>query len=355
MNQPIIHQLDILYPFIQAPMFGVTTPEMVAAATDTGCLGSLPLGDWSVEESIDAIRATKALCTGRFAVNLFVHQVPEADEALKAQYARTKAFIETLARDHGLEVSLPGIEDINVDDYHAQLDAVLEEDCPIISFTFGNLDEESIRKCKNKGVILIGTCTSVEEAVLLEQSGVDMICVQGIEAGGHRGSFTTEDIPQIGGLSLLARVHDTVKVPLIYAGGIYNARMVLAAKMIGASGFQVGTLLLNAAESALQPFEKARLNERAENDIVLTRSFSGRYARGLRNSFTEALEQSGHILPYPYQNRLTQALRKAAREAGNPDFVNLWTGQSLNGLSESSTKDILTDLVVDTAALNNEY
>jgi nitronate monooxygenase len=355
MNQPIIHQLDILYPFIQAPMFGVTTPEMVAAATETGCLGSLPLGDWSVEKSVQAIRATKALCNGQFAVNLFVHKVPQADEALKTQYAGSKQFIEALAADHGIEVSLPGIDEINVDDYHTQLDAALEEGCRIISFTFGNLDEESIRKCKDKGVLLIGTCTSVNEALILEQSGIDMICVQGLEAGGHRGSFATEDIPQIGGLSLLSRVYDSVKVPLIYAGGMYNARTVLAAKMIGASGFQVGTLLLNAHESALQPFERAGLKDCGESDIMLTRSFSGRYARGLRNTFIDAVEHSGHILPYPYQNRLTQALRKAARDAGHTGFVNLWAGQSLSGLPERSTKEILTDLVMDTAALNNEY
>ncbi|MNY27161.1 Nitronate monooxygenase [compost metagenome] len=150
-------------------------------------------------------------------------------------------------------------------------------------------------------------------------------------------------------------MYDSVKVPLIYAGGMYNARTVLAAKMIGASGFQVGTLLLNAHESALQPFEKAGLKDRGEADIILTRSFSGRYARGLRNTFIDALEHSGHILPYPYQNRLTQALRKAARDAGHAGFVNLWAGQSLSGLPERSTKEILTDLVMDTAALNNEY
>lgn len=343
----ITRLLDIEYPIIQAPMFGVTTPDMVAAASKAKILGSLPLGDLSAEKGIDVIRSTKRLTDKPFAVNFFVNSVPEMSENLKTQYLRAKHFIEELAIQHHLEVVLSDIEDIKPTDYREIVDALIMEQCKIVSFTFGNLDANSIGKFKSNGTILIGTCTSVEEAEILEQSGIDLICVQGIEAGGHRGSFASEYIPQIGGFSLLSQVYDTVKVPLIYAGGIYNSRTLLAAKKLGAQGFQIGSLLLGSKESALQEFEKQQLRNIKEREIVLTKSFSGRYARGIKNAFIEALENTEYIMPYPYQNKLTGELRKIAKTQKNTDFVSIWAGQSINKYSEDSTTDIITNLIND--------
>jgi len=145
---------------------------------------------------------------------------------------------------------------------------------------------------------------------------------------------------------LLAQVYDSVNGPLIYAGGIYNAKTIMAAKNLGAEGFQVGSILLASQESALQDFsEKERLGNVHEKDIVLTKSFSGRYARGIKNKFIETLEGSGYILPYPYQNKLTGALRKAARNNKNAEFVNLWLGQSIQQYSRNSTEEILRNLI----------
>lgn len=169
--------------------------------------------------------------------------------------------------------------------------------------------------------------------------------MQGIEAGGHRGTFVNENIPQIGGMSLLSKVYDSVSVPLAYAGGIYNARTLKAAQTLGAKGFQIGSLFLGSAESALKEFEKQRLRNLNEKDIVLTRSFSGRYARGIKNTFMNAIEAAQQILPYPYQNKLTAELRKVARVHGNADFINIWTGQSINGYSEKSTTEIIENLI----------
>ena len=179
----------------------------------------------------------------------------------------------------------------------------------------------------------------------LEKSGIDIICIQGIEAGGHRGSFVSENIPQIGGFSLLSKVCDSVKVPLIYAGGIYNGKTLAAAKQLGAEGVQVGSILLSSHESALQDFEKERLKNVNEKDIVLTKSFSGRYARGIKNKFIETIENSEYILPYPYQNKLTGEMRRIARTVKNDEFVNLWVGQSIVNYSELSTQDILEKLI----------
>ncbi len=343
----ISKKLGIEYPVIQAPMFGVSTVQMTVAASKTGCLGSLALADLSADQSVELIRETKKLTDKPFAANIFVHQIPEVTDGLKEKYIKTKQFLEQLARENEIDVKLPELEKISINGYHEQVDAIIEENCKILSFTFGNLDEQSIQKLKENGVTLIGTCTSVNEAVQLEKSGIDIICVQGIEAGGHRGSFEAENIPQIGGLSLLSQVYDHVSVPLIYAGGIYGARTLQAVKDLGAQGFQVGNLLLASQESALQPFEKERLKKVREEEIVLTKSFSGRYARGVKNQFIEAVENSEYILPYPYQNKLTNALRKAAKSLQNTEFVSIWLGQSIHQYSELSTEEILRNLIKD--------
>lgn len=341
----ISKKLGIQYPLIQAPMFGVSTVQMAVAAAKSGCLGSLALADLSAHQSVELIRETKKLTDKPFAANIFVHHIPEVTDDLKEKYSKTKQFIEELARENNIEVNLPDIEEISVNSYHDQVDAIIEENCKILSFTFGNLDDQSIQKLKENGVTLIGTCTSVKEALLLEKSGIDIICVQGIEAGGHRGSFEAENIPQIGGLSLLSQIYDHVNVPLIYAGGIYGAKTLQAVKDLGAKGFQVGNLLLVSQESALLPFEKERLKRVREEEIVLTKSFSGRYARGVKNKFIETVENSEYILPYPYQNKLTNALRKAAKALQNPEFTGIWAGQSIHRYSEQSTEEILKKLI----------
>ncbi|QWT88008.1 nitronate monooxygenase [Chryseobacterium sp. PCH239] len=341
----ISKKLGIEYPVIQAPMFGVSTVQMALAATKAGCLGSLALADLSADQSVELIRETRKLTDKPFAANIFVHHIPEVTDALREKYSKTKQFIEQLAKDNSIEVHLPDLEEISVNGYREQVDAIIEENCKILSFTFGNLEDQSIQKLKENGVTLIGTCTSVKEALFLEKSGIDIICVQGIEAGGHRGSFEAENIPQIGGLSLLSQIFDQVNVPLIYAGGIYGARTLKAVKDLGAQGFQVGNLLLTSQESALLPFEKERLKKVTEDEIVLTKSFSGRYARGVKNQFIETVENSEYILPYPYQNKLTNALRKAAKALQNPEFVGIWVGQSIHRYSEESTEEVLRNLI----------
>ncbi|MBL1408292.1 NAD(P)H-dependent flavin oxidoreductase [Sphingobacterium faecale] len=346
-DEQLTRSFGTTYPIIQAPMFGVTTPEMVAATASAGCLGSLALGDMNAEGAVKMIRKVRALIDKSFAVNIFAHHIPAITDVLREQYRATKAFIEELAQEHDLDIRIPDLSEIKVNRYHELLDVILEEGCKIVSFTFGNLDDCSIDRLKKEGCLLIGTCTSVEEALILEKSGIDIICVQGIEAGGHRGSFDDTGLPKIGGFSLLAQVYDHVKVPLVYAGGLYKGEMLAAAQVLGARGFQVGSMLCASVESALMDIEKERLIAARETDIVLTKSFSGRYARGIRNTFTDAMDRSGYILPYPYQNKITGALRRVAKEQGNIQFLNIWAGQSLSHFSSMSTTDILRKLITE--------
>lgn len=341
----ITQLLKLKYPIIQAPMLGVTTPKMVAEVGKIGVLGTLPLGDLPPAKCVELIRATKQLTNLPFAVNLFLNPLPERTEELKNKYTRTKQYIENLAKQANLDVHLAAYEEVVYTDYRDQVDALIAEGCKIVSFTFGVFDDATIAKMKQQGIILIGTCTSTAEAIALEQKGIDIICVQGIEAGGHQGTFLSETLPEIGGLSLLAKVYDAVKVPLIYAGGLYNASTILAVKTLGAQGFAIGSLLMGSEESHLAEFEKEALRQAKQEDLVLTKSFSGRYARGLKNTFTQQLDHSDYILPYPFQNKLTIGLRIAAKAKEKPEFSSLWTGQSLGPYSAKSVKDILVHLI----------
>lgn len=344
----ITKKLDLEYPIVQAPMFGVGTPKMVAATSKMGGLGSLPLGDLPPERCVELICDTRKLTNKPFAVNIFVNEIPPLTEALRYRYNKARLFCEKTALDHGLKVKLPDIESFKLTNYKDQVDALISENCKIVSFTFGNLDAKSIKRFKQNNTTLIGTCTSVEEALILEQSGIDILCVQGFEAGGHRGSFDSDYIPRIGGFSLLPQVYDAVEKPIIYAGGIYNERTLLASRILGAQGFQIGSLLLCSRESALLDFEKRSLTNAREEQVVLTKSFSGRYARGLNNAFIRALDNSEYVLPYPYQNKLTGELRKQAKNSKNIDFVSIWTGNSLPSFSDATATEILLDLIVKT-------
>lgn len=344
-DNKITQLLQTQYPIIQAPMFGVATPQMVAAAGAIGVLGTLPLGDLPASKCVELIRATKQLTSLPFAVNVFLNPLPERTAELEHQYTRTREFIEDLAEKSNLTVTLAPYDEVHYTDYRDQVDAIIAEGCKIVSFTFGVFDETTIAKLKDHQILLIGTCTSVEEAKVLEAKGIDLICVQGIEAGGHQGTFLSESLPKIGGLSLLAQVSDAVNVPLIYAGGLYNAKTILATKTLGAQGFAIGSLLMGSQESNLAEFEKEALRQAKAEDLVLTKSFSGRYARGLNNTFTKHLDHTDYILPYPFQNKLTIELRRVAKQNEDPQFLSLWTGQSRGSYSGASIKEILTQLI----------
>ena len=351
-SNEITEILKIKYPIIQAPMFGVTSTDMVLSASNLGCLGSLPLADISSDKAIELIDRVKNQTDLPFAVNIFVYDLPEIDQKLKDNYKRVKYFIENLANHHQLEVKLPKIEDLTFNGYRDLIDVVISEGCKILSFTFGIPDTASIKKLKQNNIILIGTCTTVEESILLEKSGIDIICFQGSEAGGHRGNFLSEKPIDNLGISLLAEVASTVSVPIIYAGGIYSGQHIITSKKFGAQGYQVGSLLLGSPESALTAAEKSRLKSLGDDDIVLTKSFSGRYANGIKNSFTHSLDETTNILPFPFQNKLTAELRKVSKANNNIDFVNIWTGKTAKNFSELPTQNILKILIKEAESLS---
>ncbi len=341
--------LKIDYPIVCAPMLGVTTPAMVAAIANAGGLGSLPVGGLSPGKTQTLIQQTKALTRKPFAVNLFAHPMPHIDseEARKMQ-----AFLEKLCAANGIIYEQQDIDALRFYSYMEQTAVLLSEDIPVVSFTFGVLSDEVIKAFKTKGVILNGTATTVREAKLLAEKGIDIITAQGVEAGGHRGTFLEEaDYPQIGLMSLLPQIAAAVKGPVLAAGGIHDGNTIRAAFALGAEGVQVGTAFIACNESAAIPAYKKAVQNAADTDAVLTRAFSGRWARGLRNKLMTEVDASGLTIPeYPVQNSLTSLLRARAQQQDNKDFTNLWAGQSANKTEAAPAADIFRRLVSETQA-----
>ncbi len=350
----ILQSLGIDYPIIQAPMLGATTPAMVAAVSNAGGLGSLPVGGLSPDKTLELIQKTKELTNKPFAVNLFAHSIGAVDEV---QVARMQEFMLQLAAKYNLPLGRQDFEPFQFYTYKEQIDILVKERIPIVSFTFGILNDESIAALQASGSILIGTATCAKEAVLLQERGIDMIAAQGIEAGGHRGSFLLEEpLPQIALMALLPQLADSVQLPIIAAGAIYNRATMRAAFALGAQAVQVGTAFLASHESATIAAHKAALSTAADTDSMLTRAFSGRWARGLRNTFAEELVRAGISIPdYPIQNSITAKFRALAQQQNNKELTNLWAGQAAHKAEVKSTKEIFEGLVKDWKGINHEY
>jgi nitronate monooxygenase len=342
--------LNIQYPVIQAPMLGASTPEMAAAVSNQGGLGSLAVGGLSPEATRQLIGKTKSLTNKPFAVNLFAHQIPACSEN---DLIPMKKLLLQLAGKRGYELDASDLEDFRFYTYHDQLNILLQEEISIISFTFGCLDANSIQLFKDKNCTLIGTATSVDEALFLQQQQIDIITLQGIEAGGHRGSFLDDKLlPQVALFSLLPLVKSKVHLPCIAAGGINSAQTMNAAFTLGADAVQIGTAFLGTNESTAIASYKNKLTTAKDTDTTLTRAFSGRWARGIRSELMREIELAGiFIPPYPWQNSLTAKIRNAARQNDDSEYINLWAGQSAGKIEFKQTAALFRNLVEEYEAL----
>lgn len=350
-NNDLSKMLSLAFPVIQAPMLGITTPAMVAAAANAGMLGSLPLGGLSPERCRQLIQATKALTPKPFAVNLFIYDIPPCPPPEETEGMRK--VLQQMAASAGFTYNdLPDAAFRHYD-YKEQLELLKQEQIAIVSFTFGMPDKESAAFFKDNRMLLIGTATSVDEAIALHQNGTDLIVTQGIEAGGHRGSFLDkEHLPQVGSLSLIPQVAASVPCPVIAAGGIRDGRSLSAAMMLGAQGVQIGSALLASHESSAIAAYKKLLQTAKATDSVLTRAFSGRWARGLRNKFIETIAEGAYSVPeYPWQNSLSSAFKAAAQQQDNGEYTNLWAGQSAGGAEDLPTEAILMRIIREAEAL----
>jgi len=325
-------------------MLGVTTPEMVAAVSSSGGLGSLPIGGLAPDVARQLIRKTKSLTSSPWAVNLFAHNIPNHID--EASLQRMQDYLEDYAKRRSLPFNKRTAAEFRFYGYREQIDTLLEEDVRIVSFTFGVLAADVIRRLKEKGVILIGTATTVAEAKVLADAGIDLIVAQGYEAGGHRGSFLQPDLPQVGLFALLPQIADAVAVPVIAAGGIVDGRTIRAAFQLGASGVQAGTLFVPSTESLANEGYKDAVVAARDTDTQLTQAFTGRWARGIRNDFMQTTEASGvGIAEYNLHNSLTAGLRAHGRKNDRPEVVSLWAGQHAGKARKGGAAEIFRNLV----------
>ena len=231
--------------------------------------------------------------------------------------------------------------------FEDQVQVLLDEGSSAFSFIYGIPSKQILDEFRRQGVALIGTATTVDEGVALEQAGVDAIVASGFEAGGHRGSFLQSSEDSLTGtMALVPQVVDAVKLPVVAAGGIGDARGIVAAFALGAEGVQMGTAFLACEESGANAFHRKALLSGEAKQTALTRGFTGRLGRGIKNRLLDELNQKGaEILPYPLQRALVRQLSIPAEKAGRPELLPLWAGQSAN-LSRCTDVRTLLDTLI---------
>ncbi len=329
-------------PVVLAPMGGgPSTPELVAAVSNAGGLGSLAAAYSNAERIQQDISAIRKLTTRPFAVNLFS---PQAQLPLKDGVTAVSDFLRPYHERLGLKP--PELPQKPIEDFNEQLDAIAKAAPPIVSFTFGLLPAKATELLKSQGTYLMGTATTVDEARQLERAGVDAVIAQGSEAGAHRGTFAVPaEEALVGTVALVPQVVDAVRVPVIASGGIMDGRGLVAALALGASAVQMGTAFLACKEAGTNAAYREALMRGREDATTLTRAFSGRMARGLSNEFIKKWNASGlEHLPYPWQNAFTQPMRRAAASAGHAGLLSLWAGQAVGMLREMTAAQLMKDL-----------
>jgi nitronate monooxygenase len=341
----LLQRLGIEHPILLAPMAGSGgTPELAAAVSNAGGLGAWGGAYVTPEEIAVTIRRMRALTERPFSINLFAGGC-QTEHSIDPQ-----PMLEIVGAAHAqLALPPPVLPAPRADPFAAQLEAVLEERPAAFSFTFGIPSPTQIAALKERGITVTGTATTVAEARLLEQAGVDAIAAQGAEAGAHRGSFAApfEDsmVPMI---TLVRDICGSVALPVIASGGIMDGRDVAAALKLGAAAVQLGTAFLPCPESGAPAAYKRALLAAKTDTTVITRAFSGRPARGLTNGFIGMVAgKEGAILPFRQQNDLTRPMRNAAGKQDTPDFISLWAGQGVTRSRTMPAADLVATLLAE--------
>ena len=348
----ISSSLAIEYPIVQGPLGGLSTQRLTATVSNFGGLGSFGAHGLSPAAIGDVIAEIRALTQKPFAINLWVSMEDEG-----AFTSGSEAFARSLAPLAGhiqaLGGVLPTFQPYVPIKFEEQARVLLDAKVPAFSFIFGIPPKEILDECRAQGILTIGAATTVDEAIVLEQAGVDVIAASGFEAGGHRGSFLRAAEESLTGtFSLVPQVADAVSVPVVAAGGIADARGIVAAFALGAEGVQIGSAFLACEESGASVHHRNALLSGHARRTGLTRGFTGRLARGIHNQLLEELNRPGvQILPYPLQRGLVRNLSIPAEKAAKTELLPLWAGQSANLCRQSDAKKLLQTLVSEVSAI----
>ena len=336
--------LGLALPIIQGPMTGSDTPALAAAVSEAGGLGMLGCGMRSPAAMAETAAAVRQQTDRPFGMNLFVQATPNPDEAT------VQAAMERLAplyAELGLQPQRPTQW---CEDFAAQFEALVALRPAVASFTFGILDAAQVQRLHSAGCTVIGTATTVQEALAWAEVGADAVCASGLEAGGHRGTFLGDfTAAQVGTLALVPQCVDALApqgVAVIAAGGIMDGRGMAAAQALGAQAVQMGTAFLACPESGIGPAYRAALARADATQTRITRSFSGRPARGITNAMMARLQPLEHTWPaYPVHNALMGPVRRAAAEADDSDYLALWAGQGVAAARALPAAALVQELV----------
>ncbi len=347
LDNSFMQRLALRHPIIQAPMAGGgDTPELVAAVCEAGALGFIGGAYLTPSQLREVVREVRVRTSRPFGINLFA-PLPVSNELSDPRLAleRVTPFYVELGLTPPALSTISTVQPLPFDE---QLSAALASGASAFSFTFGILPPYVIDAIKARGMFLIGTATTVEEAKALQKAGVDAVVAQGSEAGGHRGTFLGGfEGALVGTMALVPQVVDAVKVPVIASGGIMDGRGIGAAFALGASAVQMGTAFLTCDEAGIPEAHKKRILEAGEQETRLTRAFSGRLARGIVNRFMTEFDQPGAsetILPFPLQNALTRPLRNAAAKQDRAEYLSLWAGQGIRMARRQSAGALVAKL-----------
>jgi nitronate monooxygenase len=317
-------------PVIQAPMAGVQTSALAIAVCNAGGLGSLPCAMLSPEQMRAELAAIRAQTDRPFNVNFFCHTPPSIDPPREAAWRKT---LTPYYAEFGIDPATVGAGAGRAPFDAAYADVLAEFRPPVVSFHFGLPPADALARVRAWGATVLASATTVAEARWLEAHGVDAVIAQGVEAGGHRGNFLSDDLTtQLGTFALLPRIVAAVRVPVIAAGGIADAAGVAAARALGASAVQVGTAYLLCPEATTSALHRAALQSPQAEHTALTNLFTGRPARGIVNRLMRELGPINAAAPaFPLGTAAIAPLRAAAERAGSGDFSPLWSGQNPSG------------------------
>ncbi len=349
-TQPRITELfgtDV--PVVLGPFGGVSSVELTAAVSNGGGLGSFGLYGYSADAILNTAAQLKQATDRPFALNLWVPTGDETTSLPQADFDRYLATLKPYLDELGLPV--PAMPDRYMPDYDEQVAATLEAGPAVVSFVFGVPAPELVEDAHRRGIVVVGTATTTAEARALEAGGVDAVVASGMESGGHRVSFLKPaEESLIGTIALVPQVVDAVTIPVIAAGGIADRRGYAAARALGADAVQVGSAFLATRESAAVPAYRAVLHSSAARETVLTRTLSGRLARGIPNRIIAELSER-ETAPFPVQNWLTGRFRPEAAAQGNTDLMSLWAGQATPLIRHDTAADVLAELLAGNQAL----
>ena len=343
---PLQALLGVDLPIIQAPMAGVQGSALAVAVSNAGGLGSLPCAMLGLDAMRDELAAIRAQTTKPFNVNFFCHVPPAPDPGREAVWREALA---PYYREFGLDASAVPAGPGRAPFSHDAADVLSAIRPAVVSFHFGLPSAELLTRVRKWGSKIFSSATTVDEARWLEAQGVDAIIAQGLEAGGHRGSFLSEDVTtQMGTFALLPQVVQAVKTPVIAAGGIADAKGIAAALALGAAGVQIGTAYLLCPEATTSAVHRAALKGERSGHTALTNLFTGRPARGIMNRLMKELGPMSAAPPaFPLAAAAVAPLRAQAESRGSGDFSPLWSGQNAGGCRDVPAAQLTRDLAAD--------